>query len=140
MLCCSDWGAEMITNAAISMTENIFIPLKIVKRGGYKGKVLSKTYSAEKTELNEALVRGLLKAHLWEKLIYEQFDGDIDLFCQKNKFSRRYAQQILKLNLLSPRIKEAIMNGNQPKNLLLDDVIKKPLPLLWQKQEEMLGF
>jgi hypothetical protein len=54
-------------------------------------------------------------------------------------FSKRYAQQILKLNLLSPRIKEAIMSGNQPKNLLLDDVIKKPLPLLWQKQEEMLG-
>jgi hypothetical protein len=86
MLYCSDWEPEMITNTAISMTENVFIPLKIVKRGGYKGKVLSKTYSTEKTELNETLVRGLLKAYLWEKVIYEQFDGDIDLFCQRNKF------------------------------------------------------
>jgi hypothetical protein len=68
------------------MIKNVFITLKIVKRGGYKGKVLSKTYSVEKSEPNETLVRGLLKANLWEKLIYEEFDGDLEMFCKKINF------------------------------------------------------
>lgn len=111
------------------MSETIFILLKIIKRGGYKGRVLSQKYSVEKAELNENLIHALLKAYLWEKIIYEQFDGNFDIFCQKNKFSKRYAQKILKLNLLSPRIKEAIMNGKQSKNLLLEDLMRNSGPV-----------
>jgi phosphoribosylaminoimidazole-succinocarboxamide synthase len=140
MPCCSDWEPEMTVNTAISMTENVFIPLKIVKRGGLRGRFLSKTYSAEKNEVDKTLVKGLLKAHLWEKLIYEQFDGDIDLFCIKNKLSKGYVQQILRLNLLSPRIKEAILGGNHPKHLVLRNLVRKPLPASWIEQEKMLGF
>jgi hypothetical protein len=66
----------MITNTAISMTENIFIPLKIVKRGSHREKILSDTYSAEKSDPDAALVNGIVKAYLREKLICEQFDGD----------------------------------------------------------------
>jgi hypothetical protein len=140
----------MTTNATITtineaavqsqLIENVFIPLKIVKRGSYKGKVLSQTYSAEKQEPDETLVRGILKAYLWEKIIYEQFDGDLETFCRQNKFSKRYGQQILKLNLLSPKIKEAILNGRHPKNLLLSDLVKKPIPIVWNEQEKALGF
>lgn len=102
---------------------------------------MSNTHSAEKPEINETLVRALLKAYLWEKIIYEQFDGNLDLFCQKNKFSKRYAQKILKLNLLSPKIKEAIMSSNQPKSLLLEDLMKKPIAMNWVGQEKMMvGF
>jgi hypothetical protein len=144
---CLVWEAEMTINAAettvnatISMTENIFIPLKIVKRGSHRGKILSNTYSTEKTEPDAVLVNGIVKAYFWEKLIYEQFDGDLETFCLKNKFSKRHVQQILKLNLLSPRIKEAIMNGNHPKHLLLRDLVRKPFPLSWIEQEKMMEF
>lgn len=122
------------------MIETIFIPLKIIKRGGYKGQVLSQKYSAEKTELNEALIRALLKAYLWEKIIYDQFDGNLDIFCQKNKFSKRYVQKILKLNLLSPKIVEPIMSGNHPKNLSLDNLIRNPIPAAWKEQEKQLNL
>jgi hypothetical protein len=117
------WEHDMTTNAAISAIENIFIPLKIVKRGSHKGKILSQTYSAEKLELNEALINGILKAHLWEKLIYEQFDGDLEMFCLKNKLSKGHVQQIIKLNRLSPRIKTAILDGEHPKHLLLREIL-----------------
>ena len=122
------------------MIENVFIPLKIVKRGGYKGQVFSRGCSAEKPEINETLTNGLLKSYLWEKIIYEQFGGDMEMFCLKNKFSKRYVQQILKLNLLSPRIKEAIVEGRHPKHLLLRDLVRKPFPITWMEQEKMLGF
>jgi hypothetical protein len=130
----------MTINAAIPMTENVFIPLKIVKRGSHRGKILTKTYSAEKTEPDETLINGILKAYLWEKIIYEQFDGDLQMFSLKNKLSRGYVQQILKLNLLSPRIKTAILIGKHPKHLPLRDLVRKSFPLLWNKQERKLGF
>jgi hypothetical protein len=130
----------MTINAAIPMTENVFIPLKIVKRGSHRWKILSKTYSAEKNEPNEALIGGILKAHLWEKLIYEEFGSDLEMFCLKNKLSKGHVQQILKLNLLSPRIKEAILIGKHPKHLLLRDLVRKSFPLPWNEQERKLGF
>ena len=122
------------------MIENVFIPLKIVKRGSHRGKILSSTYSAEHSESDETLINGLLKSYLWEKIIYEQFGGNLELFCQKNKFSKRYVQQILKLNLLSPRIKESIMEGKHPKHLLLRDLVRKPIAIDWTEQEKMIGF
>ncbi|GHT94775.1 hypothetical protein FACS1894122_11730 [Alphaproteobacteria bacterium] len=135
--------SSAITKAApkqSQLIENVFIPLKIVKRGGHKGKVLSQTYSVEKEEPDETLMRGLLKAYLWEKIIYEQFDGDLETFCRQNKFSKRYAQKILKLNLLSPKIKEAILNGKHPKNLLLSDFVNKSCSIIWTEQEKTMGF
>jgi hypothetical protein len=115
-------------------------PLKIVKRGSHRGKILSDTYSAEKSDLDATLVNGIVKAYLWEKLIYEQFDGDLVMFCLKNKLSKRHVQQILKLNLLSPRIKEVVMNGNHPKHLLLRDLMRKSFPIMWSEQEKIPGF
>ncbi|GHT94227.1 hypothetical protein FACS1894122_10640 [Alphaproteobacteria bacterium] len=122
------------------LIENVFIPLKIVKRGSHKGKILSKTYSAEKEEADETLINGLIKAYSWEKIIYEQLDGDLEMFCKQNKFSKRYVQQVLKLNLLSPKIKEAILDGKHPKHLLLRDLVRKPFSHIWEKQEKMMGF
>jgi hypothetical protein len=122
------------------LTENVFIPLKIIKRGSHRGKILGDTYSAEKSDLDAALVNGIVKAYLWEKLIYEQFDGDLMMFCLKNKLSKRHVQQILKLNLLSPRIKEAILSGNHPKHLLLRDLVRKSVPVSWIEQEKTMGF
>jgi hypothetical protein len=139
----------MTTNAVISTTaskaqskivEDIFIPLKIVKRGSHRGKILTPTYSAEKTEPNEALIGGILKAHLWEKLSYEEFGSDLEMFCLKNKLSKGHVQQILKLNLLSSKIVEAILAGKHPKHLLLRDLVRKSFPLLWNEQEGKLGF
>ncbi|GHT92021.1 hypothetical protein FACS1894122_05300 [Alphaproteobacteria bacterium] len=128
----------MTTNA--QFIENIIIPVRIVKRGSHKSKILSRTYSAEQMEVDETLINGLIKAYLWEKLIYEQFDGDLETFCLQNKFSKRYVQQMLKLNLLSPKIKEAILDGKHPKHLLLRDLVRKPFSYIWEKQEKMMGF
>jgi hypothetical protein len=123
-----------------SLVENVFIPLKIVKRGSHRGKILSETYSAEKSEPDEALIGGILKAYLCEKIIYEQLAGNLEMFCLKNKFSKGYVRQTLKLNLLSPKIKEAILNGKHPKHLLLRDLVRKPFPIMWNEQEKMMGF
>jgi hypothetical protein len=81
-------------------------------------------------------VQALGRAKLWEN---ELMSGEVDLeeFCNKKKLTPKHVIKVLRLNTLSPRIKEAIMNGPQPKTLVLKDLLKKPFPLLWKEQERM---
>jgi hypothetical protein len=83
--------------------------------------------------MDDILVQALGKAKLWEN---ELMAGDVDLeeFCRRKKLTMRY---VLKLNTLSPSIKAAIMNGLQPKTLVLKDLLRKPFPPIWEEQERM---
>jgi hypothetical protein len=45
--------------------------------------------------------------------------------------------RIINLNYLSPKIKEMIIEGTQPKHLRLQDIMEG-IPVLWHEQEE--GF
>jgi hypothetical protein len=51
-----------------------------------------------------------------------------------------YVLKVLRLNTLSPSIKSAIMNGTQPKTLVLKDLLQKPFPLVWNEMEIRLGL
>ena len=117
------------------MKDEIIIPIKIVKRGSAKIKVLR---NSEKQKINKFLRRALAKAYKWESDLIIASDPDLYIF--RNKLSKRYMMRILKLINLSPKIKKAIMNGSFPQNILLQDLICKELPLLWKDQErELLG-
>jgi DNA invertase Pin-like site-specific DNA recombinase len=53
------------------------------------------------------------------------------------KINEAYVRRILKLNYLSPKIKEMILEGRLPKSLKLQDFLHD-VPLLWKEQEECL--
>ena len=48
-----------------------------------------------------------------------------------------YLGRVLRLTLLSPSIIEAILEGRQPANLGLDDLLKQ-FPVAWDQQLETL--
>jgi hypothetical protein len=83
--------------------------------------------------MDDVLVQALGRAKLWEN---ELTAGTVDLeeFCRKKHLTMKYVLKVLRLNTLSPNIKSAIMNGTQPKTLVLKDLLKKPFPLLWEEQ------
>jgi hypothetical protein len=86
--------------------------------------------------LDDALVQALGKAKLWEN---ELTKGTVDLeeFCRKKHLTQKYVLKVLRLNTLSPKIKAAIMNGTQPKTLVLKDLLRKPFPPIWEEMEKM---
>jgi hypothetical protein len=49
-----------------------------------------------------------------------------------------YVGRVLRLTLLAPDIIEAILNGQQPMNLQLEQLLKS-LPTAWQAQSKTLG-
>jgi hypothetical protein len=118
------------------LKQEVFIPIRIVKRGSAKSKIIAPDNAFLKPSLNQPLVLALLKARKWERGIAKI--GDIDIYCRQNKLSKRYLQRILKLNNLSPRIKKAILDGTFPQTVLLQDLITKPMELLWHEQDAQI--
>ncbi len=117
------------------MAEELFISIKVVKRGSAKGKVLGETQAAN---INKPLKRALAKAYKWDEDLMNTQDRDQYLF--QNNLSRRYVQRILKFNCISPKIKKMIIDGTFPQDILLQDLIYKELPLMWKEQEmQILG-
>jgi hypothetical protein len=80
--------------------------------------------------LDDALVQVLEKAKLPES---ELTSGAVDLeeFCRQKRLTQKYILKVLRLNTLSPSIKATVMNGTQPKTLVLKDLLQKPFPLVW---------
>lgn len=112
----------------------VFIPVRIVKRGAVKSKIIHKVGSQK--ELNRPLLRALAKAYRWENGIKDF--GRADWYINKNKLSKTYVRRILNLNNLSPKIKKAIIDGEFPRDILLQDLILSEVSLLWSEQEQKL--
>jgi hypothetical protein len=119
-----------------TLIQKVKIPFKIAKRDKHKPHIIKPNNSIDEKIMDDALVQALGKAKLWEN---ELTAGNVDLeeFCRKKKLTEKYVLKVLRLNTLSPNIKTAIMNGTQPKTLLLKDLLRKPFPLNWVEQEKM---
>jgi hypothetical protein len=114
-------------NTTECLKQEVFIPIRIVKRGSVKTKIIAPDNAFSKPSLNQPLVRALLKAHREQEIAKI---GNVDIYCAQNKRSQRYMLRILKLNNLSPRIQKAILDGTFPPTILLQDLATKPMDLL----------
>ena len=112
----------------------VFIPVKIVKRGSAKSKIVHQNDAPKM--LNRPLLRALAKAYRWENGIKDL--GGVDWYINKNKLSKAYVRRLLKLNNLSPKIKKAIVDGEFPRDILLQDLVFSDISLMWSEQERKL--
>jgi len=63
----------------------------------------------------------------------------VDELARRENLDARTVRRLLGLGFLSPRIMEAIIEGNQPPELTVIELSRRvDLPLLWSAQEEML--
>jgi site-specific DNA recombinase len=124
-------------------TISFFMPLKLCKRGGHKMVIVPEGEydDAEdiKPEINLTLLNALIKATLWERQFKAGKYETMSELCHVEKIKRRFTQLILKLNFLAPEIKEAILEGRQPRNIKLIDM-RGNIPLLWEEQRELYKF
>ncbi|WP_419198670.1 recombinase family protein [Wolbachia endosymbiont of Rhagoletis cingulata] len=83
---------------------------------------------------NNALLKAVVRAHLWKRQLEEGKYANIKELSAKINIGTRRIQQILRLNYLAPKIKEEIVNGRQPRGLKLSDL--REIPILWSEQLE----
>jgi hypothetical protein len=124
---------------------SIFVPMTIKKRGG-RGSVAIITPDNKAMQIEEEkkhdyrLINALAKAYKLQQKMEKNPNKTIISLARKEGLTHAYFGRLLRLNLLAPDIIEAILDGRQPKDLRLIDLMRKEIPLLWDEQKEKFGF
>ncbi len=111
-----------------SESEETFIAMNLKKKGN------KCTVIEPEGKTNNALLKAVVRAHLWKRQLEEGKYGSVKELSAKINIGTRRIQQILRLNYLAPKIKEDIINGRQPRGLKLVDL--REIPMLWSEQLE----
>ncbi len=111
-----------------SESEKTFIAMNLKKKGN------KCTVVEPEGKTNNALLRAVVRAHLWKRQLEEGKYRSVKELSAKINIGTRRIQQILRLNYLAPKIKEDIVNGRQPRGLKLSDL--REIPVLWSEQLE----
>ena len=122
---------------------NIFIPMTIKRRGGNVPTIISpkiKTLQEDNPNYDYNLINALVKAYKLLKRLDKNPKMTIAELATKEGLTKGYVGRLMRLNLLAPDIVEAILFGEQPRELKLQDLLRNEIPHIWQEQGEQLGF
>jgi hypothetical protein len=118
-------------------TITVHIPLTFRKRGGRKLVVTPDGAAwAPRPRVDNAMVKALARAFRWRKMLDEDVCGTLDDLAKAKRLAPSYVSAILRLTLLAPEIVEAILDGRQPAELQLDDLLAG-FPLEWVAQRRL---
>lgn len=119
------------------------VPINLRRWGGKKVLVGPKGQDLRHLKLeirkDEKLLKALARAYKWKKELALGKYRTAEEIADAEKIDKSYVQRMMRLLLLSPRIVEAIMNGQQPEGCSLA-VIEKPFSPIWSEQEKHFGL
>jgi hypothetical protein len=81
---------------------------------------------------------GLARAFRWRKMLDSGAHATLEDLARAKGVNGTYVSRILRLTLLAPEIVEAILDGRQPAELQLDDLLRG-FPLVWEGQRKVSG-
>jgi hypothetical protein len=130
-----------VTRATVSAdgeTITVHIPLTFRKRGGRKLVMMPDGAEwAPRPRVDSAMVKALARAFRWRKMLDEGVHATIEDLGKAKRVNATYVSRVLRLTLLAPEIVEAILDGRQPAELQLDDLMDG-YPLEWEGQRRSL--
>ena len=117
----------------------VTVPLTFRKRGGRKLVVTPDGAEwAPRPRVDNAMVKALARAFRWRKMLDEGVHATLEDLARAKGVAPSYVSRVLRLTLLAPEIVEAILDGRQPAELQLDDLLEG-FPLEWEGQRSSLG-
>src|SRR5258708_5176842 len=135
-------AAAQVSRTSLSKdgrTVTVHMPVTFRQRGGRK-QILSPSGSAPWSpapRVDTALLKGIVRAYRWREMLESGEYSSAAELAKAEKVNNSYLSRVLRLTLLAPEIVEAIVSGQQPSTLQVDDLLK-PLPLDWQRQRSIL--
>jgi hypothetical protein len=118
------------------------VPLAIRRRGGRKLVVTpdgsAPNVARARTQADPALVKMLARAHRWKRLLEEGRYGSLAELAEAEKIDRSFLGKLLRLTLLAPDIVEAVLNGRQPTDIWLPELLG-PIPSMWEEQHSTVA-
>jgi hypothetical protein len=118
------------------ITLTVHVPLTFCKRGGHKLVIApngSDSWAPPRPRVDNTMVKALARAHRWKRMLESGESATVHDLAVAEKINPSYLSRVLRLTLLSPEIVEAILDGRQPADLQLEDLLR-PFPVGWREQ------
>ncbi len=120
-------------------TITVHIPMTFRKRGGRKLVVTPDGAEwAPRPRVDNAMVKALARAFRWRKMLDSGMHATVDDLAKAEGVAPSYVSRVLRLTLLAPEIVEAILDGRQPAELQLDNLLEG-FPSEWEAQGQRIG-
>ena len=87
--------------------------------------------------------RSLVKAIAWARDLRQRLERDgksLDELAREDGCSRPYVSSMIRLAYLAPGITQSILDGTQPAQLTLADLMQRDIPADWVEQRRAFGF
>jgi len=87
--------------------------------------------------------RSLVKAIAWARDLRQRLERDgksLDELAREDGCSRPYVSSMIRLAYLAPAITQSILQGTQPAQLTLADLMQRDIPANWSEQRVAFGF
>ena len=117
------------------------IPMTWKRRGGRKAIIApdgGDAWAPAKPRPDETLIRALTRAHRWKRMLENGTHASINALAEAEKINRAYVCRLLNMTLLSPEITEAVLDGRQPKGMMLEAMVRA-IPSEWAEQHRTFG-
>jgi hypothetical protein len=121
-------------------TITVRIPISLRRQGGRKQVVTpagATPWVPARTRVDSTLVKAIVRAHRWRDMLESGDYATVRDLAKAEAINESYLGRVLRLTLLAPTLIEAILEGRQPANLELDDLLRQ-FPVEWDKQLETL--
>lgn len=125
----------MTRDTPIPDTMTIHVPFRVVKRGGRKEMVLPEG-AAQAPKPDNTLVKALARAFRWKRMLESGEFASISELAEKEGIAFTYMARLMRLSLLSPELVDAVMDGHQPANITLANLMD-PFPADWKEQHRL---
>jgi len=90
-------------------------------------------------EQDQALLKALGRAHLWQHLLDTGAMADTAEIARREGVHRATVNEVLRLALLAPDIVRGALDGTLPRTLSLETLLRTTFPLDWEKQRRMIA-
>lgn len=119
---------------------SIDIPMTFKKRGGRKVIVLpdgSHGHPVPAATIDNTMIKSIARAFRWQKLLENGTYTCLDDIARSEKIGASFVSRIIRLSLLSPNVVDAILEGRQPAELTMKELLE-PFPVEWVEQRKKL--
>ncbi len=127
----------MTKPANLPETLSLHVPFRIAKRGGRKDVQLPADAPAQRSRIDNTMVKALARAFRWRHMLDKcTYTNVLDL-ANAEEINPSYVSRILRLTLLAPDIVEAILDGKQGPRFTLAWLMD-PFPEEWVAQRSLI--
>jgi DNA invertase Pin-like site-specific DNA recombinase len=136
-----DIAATPSSSATEEEVQILSVPVRLRRSGRAITMLIDGTDPFGAAKPDARLIKLLIRASRLNAALVRSDGASFAALAEREGVSRSYFTRLVRLSYLAPDIKQAILDGRQPRDLTADKLLAHSrLPLAWNEQLTLLGF